>query len=310
MSDAQTVRTKRRFPEWMKKRVPASSAIQSVRDLLKDLRLPTVCQSARCPNLCECFAQGTATFMILGDHCTRDCRFCAVPHGEMGAPDPTEPARLAEATAQLKLSHVVITSVTRDDLPDGGAEHFRNTILELRRRLDCTIEVLTPDFQGDREAIARVATARPDVFNHNVETIERLYPVARPAANYERSIRFLEQVKEIEPCVATKSGLMVGLGEAFDEVLGVMRDLRAVQCDFLTIGQYLQPTPEHLPIAQFVTPDTFAEYEKQGREMGFKAVASGPFVRSSYHAGDLLEGSRQCGAAKARASGSESPDKA
>ncbi len=279
---------RRRFPEWMKKRVPASGTIEEVRDLLKELSLPTVCQSARCPNQCECFAAGTATFMILGDRCTRDCRFCAVPHGPSGPPDPTEPERLAEAAARLKLRHVVVTSVTRDDLPDGGASHFRETIHALRRRLDCTVEVLTPDFRGDADAIACVARARPDVFNHNLETIARLYPIARPDAHYDRSLQLLAEVKRIEPEATTKSGLMVGLGETMEETLGAMRDLRAVHCDLLTIGQYLQPTPDHVEIARFVTPDEFAELEARGREMGFAAVASGPFVRSSYHAGEMM----------------------
>ena len=279
----------RRFPSWMKKRIPAAGALEEVRDLLKDLRLPTVCQTARCPNLCECFATRTAAFMILGDHCTRDCRFCAVPHGESGPPDPAEPDRLAEAVARLGLHHVVVTSVTRDDLPDGGAEHFRKTILTLREKLDCRVEVLTPDFQGNVAAITRVAEARPDVFNHNLETVSRLYPTVRPAAVYRRSLGLLRHVKQITPDVTTKSGLMVGIGESFEEVIEAMADLRAVGCDFLTIGQYLQPTPEHLPIARFVTPDEFRKLERRGLEMGFAAVASGPFVRSSYHAGELLD---------------------
>ena len=293
---------KKRFPEWMKKRVPASGTIEEVRDLLKELSLPTVCQSARCPNQCECFAAGAATFMILGDHCTRDCRFCAVPHGPLGPPDPSEPERLAEAAARLKLRHVVVTSVTRDDLPDGGAGHFRDTIRVLRRRLDCTVEVLTPDFRGNRDAIACVARARPDVFNHNLETIARLYPIARPEADYDRSLQLLAEVKRIEPETTTKSGLMAGLGETMEETLGAMRDLRAVHCDLLTIGQYLQPTQDHVEISRFVTPEEFTELEVWGREMGFTAVASGPFVRSSYHAGEMLASVAPDDAEEARAS--------
>ena len=276
-----------KFPPWLRKRVPASGMIQEVRDLLKDLKLATVCQSARCPNLCECFAEGTATFMILGNTCTRDCRFCAIPHGECAPPDPDEPARLAEAAAKLKLRHVVVTSVTRDDLPDGGAEQFRKTILALRSRLDCRVEVLTPDFQGNPQSIDCVASGRPDIYNHNVETVPRLYPIARPAADYQRSIELLKRVTRGFSEMATKCGIMVGLGETSDEVLDVLRDLRRVGCDMVTIGQYLRPTPAHLPVARFITPEEFSDLDRRAREMGLVAVASGPFVRSSYHAGEL-----------------------
>jgi lipoyl synthase len=292
MSASDKRRKSRRFPEWMKKRIPASGTIQEVRSLLNDLQLPTVCQSARCPNLCECFSKGTATFMILGDHCTRDCRFCAVPHGELPPPDPTEPERLAEAAERMKLRHVVVTSVTRDDLPDGGAAHFRDTILAIRARHKCTIEVLTPDFQGNQESIACVAHARPDVFNHNIETVRRLYPTVRPDADYDRSLQFLAEAKRREPSLATKSGIMVGLGEKEEEVIELLADLRSVGCDFITIGQYLQPTADHLPIDRFVTPEEFDRYEVAGMDMGFNAVFSGPFVRSSYQAGHMLSGSQ------------------
>jgi lipoic acid synthetase len=278
----------------MKKRIPTTGATERVRALLRDLRLPTVCQSARCPNLCECFAKGTATFMILGDCCTRDCGFCAVPHGKPPPPDPTEPARLAEAVAQMKLRHVVVTSVTRDDLPDGGAAHFAATIRAVRDlERGCTIEVLTPDFQGARDAVARVVRARPDVYNHNLETVRRLYPTVRPAADYDRSVALLAEIKRRDRSVAAKSGIMVGVGEREDEVLGLMADLRAVGCDVLTIGQYLQPTERHLPIDRFVTPEEFARYEVRGGEMGFRAVLAGPFVRSSYRAGCLLDDARR-----------------
>ena len=282
--------TPRRFPPWLKKRVPAAGEQERVQSLLKDLRLCTVCRSARCPNLCECFSLGTATFMILGDACTRDCRFCAVKHGNaLPPPDPQEPARVAEAAARLQLRHVVVTSVTRDDLPDGGAEHFRKTIFALRDRLDCRVEVLTPDFQGDCSAVDCVVLARPDVYNHNVETAPRLYRTVRPAAAYRRSLDLLERVGNNSSAVTTKSGLMVGLGETREEILSVLRDLRAVGCLMITIGQYLQPTPAHIPVARFVTPEAFHEYEVQARRMGFAGVASGPFVRSSYHAGTMFE---------------------
>jgi len=281
-----------KFPPWLKKRLPSGGAADEVRELLRGLRLATVCQSAHCPNQCECFARGTATFMILGSACTRNCRFCAVGHGPVEPPDPQEPERLAEAAARLKLAHVVVTSVTRDDLPDGGAEQFRRTIEALRRRMNCRIEVLTPDFQGNREAIERVASARPDVYNHNVETVPRLYPMVRPQADYRRSLALLAFVKERHPDVSTKSGLMAGLGESRQEMLAALAELRASRCDLLTIGQYLAPSRDHLPVQEFVTPERFADYERCAREMGFSGVACGPFVRSSYHAGALYDASR------------------
>lgn len=284
---------KARFPPWLKKRLPSGGAADEVRALLRGLRLATVCQSAHCPNLCECFARGTATFMILGEVCTRNCRFCAVGHGTVAPPDAEEPERLAEAAARLKLSHVVVTSVTRDDLPDGGAEQFRLTIEALRRRMTCRVEVLTPDFQGNEEAIERVASAGPDVYNHNVETVPRLYPAVRPQADYRRSLALLAFVKERHPSVNTKSGIMAGLGETREEMLSALRDLRAARCDLVTIGQYLSPSREHLPVHEFVTPERFAEYERAAREMGFSGAACGPFVRSSYHAGALFDASRE-----------------
>ncbi len=281
-----------KFPPWLKKRLPSGGAADEVRELLRGLRLATVCQSAHCPNQCECFARGTATFMILGNVCTRDCRFCAVGHGPVEPPDPQEPERLAEAAARLKLAHVVVTSVTRDDLPDGGAEQFRRTIEALRARMIRRIEVLTPDFQGNREAIERVASARPDVYNHNIETVPRLYPTVRPQADYRRSLALLDFVKERHPEVSTKSGLMAGLGESREEMLAALADLRAARCDLLTIGQYLSPSRDHLPVQEFVTPERFADYERCAREMGFSGAACGPFVRSSYHAGALYDASR------------------
>jgi len=288
VSSADQARELRRFPPWLKKRIPPPGALESVRRLVAELRLATVCQSARCPNLCECFAKGTATFMILGDCCTRGCAFCAVPRGPCGPPDPDEPRRVAEAVARLGLSHVVVTSVTRDDLPDGGAEQFRDTILAIRARSRCTVEVLTPDFGGNSGSLDRVLSARPDVFNHNVETVPRLYARVRPGADYTRSLAVLARASETAPEILTKSGFMVGLGESRAEVLQLLRDLRDAGCACVTIGQYLQPTASHLPVARFVTPEEFAEYERSAYCMGFRHVASGPFVRSSYNAAAAL----------------------
>jgi len=280
----------RRLPPWLHKRIPSSGDIEATRKLLKGLHLNTVCQSALCPNQGECFARRTATFMILGNTCTRNCRFCAVEHGRPQAVEQDEPERVAEAARRLGLKHVVVTSVTRDDLPDGGAGHFAATIGALRAALpEAYIEVLTPDFRGDEKALAIVARAKPDIFNHNVETVPRLYEKVRPQADYRRSLQVLKKIKELDPAIYTKSGLMVGLGETTAEVLQVMADLRSVDCDILTIGQYLRPSAGHLEIKEFVTPDTFAWYAEKGREMGFLYVASAPFVRSSYHAAEFSE---------------------
>jgi len=278
----------RRFPPWLRKRIPPEGQSRRVRELLGRLRLHTVCQSAHCPNLCECFARGTATFLILGDVCTRHCRFCAVGSGTVAPPDPEEPAHVAEAVASLGLGHVVVTSVTRDDLPDGGSGQFAATIAAVREVSGATIEVLTPDFQGCWDDLYRVLDAGPDVFNHNVETVPRLYASVRPEADYGRSLAVLRRAHLREGDAMTKSGLMVGLGERPDEVLAVMADLREARCEALTVGQYLRPSPEHLPIASFVTPEQFNTYREQAEEMGFEAVAAGPFVRSSYHAEALL----------------------
>lgn len=273
------------FPVWLRKRVPASSEIEATWSILQSIGINTVCNSARCPNLGECFAHRTATFMILGDICTRNCSFCAVQGGKPEAVDPDEPRKVVEAALSLGLRHVVVTSVTRDDLADGGSAQFARTIEALRERLpEVVIEVLTPDFRGDMGAVQRVVEARPHIFNHNVETVPRLYASVRRAANYARSLEVLQWVKQAGAGLYTKSGLMVGLGEMPEEVVEVMRDLRAVGCDILTIGQYLQPTPAHLPVKEFVSPDVFRSYEDQAREIGFPYVASGPFVRSSYQA--------------------------
>lgn len=280
---------RKRMPEWLKKRIPLSRGMIQTRELLARLNLNTVCESALCPNIGECFSLRRATFMILGDHCTRNCRFCAVHHGAPLPVEEDEPRRIGEAVRELELSHVVITSVTRDDLEDGGASHFARVIREVREVAPhATIEVLTPDFRGDEAAIREVVLAGPHVFNHNIETVPRLYAQVRPGADYERSLALLRLVKEVAPEIYSKSGLMVGLGEERDEVYETMEDLRGAGCDILTIGQYLQPSLEKLPVVEFVTPDTFEEYRRKGESMGFISVASAPFVRSSFHAGEVF----------------------
>jgi len=280
-----------KLPEWLRPAARKRPHLESLGRELADMGLHTVCQSARCPNLGECFGHGTATFLILGNACTRDCRFCAVEHGRPAAPDPEEPSRVAEAAKRLGLRFVVITSVTRDDLPDGGAAHFAATIHAVRDLLPAArVEVLVPDFRGDPEAVRTVLTARPDVFGHNLETVPRLYPEVRPQADYRRSLEVLRFATELVPEVVTKSGLMVGLGEDDEEVLAVLRDLRAVGGSALTIGQYLQPTRGHALMVEYVHPGVFAEYARQAREMGFTRVMSGPLVRSSYHAEELAQG--------------------
>jgi lipoic acid synthetase len=285
-----------RFPPWLRKRVPAAGQAADVRRLLAELGLATVCSSAHCPNLPECYARGTATFLILGDSCTRSCRFCAIQRRPPGPLRDDEPEAVAEAAARLHLRHVVITSVTRDDLADGGAGHFAQTIRAVRERLpQAVIEVLTPDFRGDAAAIDAVLDARPDLFNHNVETVPRLYPTVRPEADYRRSLAVLAHAKSraggagMPPTLFTKSGLMLGLGETADEVRSCLADLRRAGCDIVTIGQYLSPSRTHLPVARFVEPAEFAAWEAEARAMGFAAVASGPFVRSSYQAQSVFE---------------------
>ena len=258
-------------------------------NVIRDLRLETVCESAKCPNRTECWSQRTATFMILGNVCTRPCGFCSVPKGKTEALEADEPERVAEAVHRLGLKYVVITSVTRDDLPDGGAEHFYRSVLAVRERTSATVEVLTPDFLGNRQAIDRVIAARPEVFNHNTETVPRLYHRVRRNADYRRTLDLLRQVKSADPGMTTKSGLMLGLGETVEELLDVLADLRAVGCNILTLGQYLQPSPDHLPVERFVPPEEFDEIGNLARRMGFSLVASGPFVRSSYHAGEMAQ---------------------
>ena len=281
-------------PPWLKRSIPSGATYQRVRRLLKDGDLHTVCEEACCPNLGECFSRGTATFLILGDRCTRHCRFCAVGHGPLGPPDPHEPQRVAEAAKAMALKYVVVTSVTRDDLPDGGAGLFAQTILALREKVPGTlVEVLIPDFQGDDEALKKVMEARPDVLNHNVETVPRLYPMVRPGAVYERSLRLLKKAREIDRSVATKSGLMLGLGEADDEIGRALQDLVEAGCTMLTLGQYLQPSRDHLPVERFIPPEEFDRWKETALRMGFVEVASGPFVRSSYHARELYQALRE-----------------
>lgn len=274
-----------RLPEWLTIRLPRPDTIKEVEEMMRTKNLHTVCESARCPNLPECWSKKTATFMILGNTCTRSCGFCAINTGRGEALDMFEPANVAKVTDDLGLKHVVVTSVARDDLPDEGAEQFARTIRALRAKNPLTIvEILTPDFKAKPELLKIVCDARPDIYNHNIETIERLHTVVRPQAKYARTMRVLEMVKEIDPTIYTKSGLMLGLGETRAEVLETLRDLRKIGVDAVTIGQYLRPTMKHLPVHSFIHPDEFAEYEKIGEEMGFAFVASGPFIRSSYNA--------------------------
>jgi lipoic acid synthetase len=284
--------TARRFPPWLKRRLTHNPKAAEVRSLLRELRLETVCQQALCPNIYECFAKGTATFMVMGRICTRDCGFCGITHAEAAPLDEDEPRRVAEAAARLELRYVVVTSVTRDDLPDGGSHHFFRTVEAVRERTQALVEVLTPDFRGDGSAVLHVLEAGPAVFNHNVETVPRLYPEVRPQADYERSLGVLKAASGSPSKAVVKSGMMVGLGETFEEVADVLTDLRSSGCEMVTVGQYLKPTPAHLPVERFVTPEEFEEYERLAKELGFGGVASGPFVRSSYSAASLLESVR------------------
>jgi len=276
----------RRLPRWLKRPLP-QPGMAFTSDVIADLRLETVCESAKCPNRTECWSTKTATFMIGGNVCTRPCGFCSVPKGKTEELELDEPERVAEAAARLGLRYVVITSVTRDDLPDGGAEHWYQTVVAVRERTGAQIEVLTPDFRGNRAAVTRVIQSRPDVFNHNTETVPRLYHRVRRNAEYQRTLDLLQQVKQEAPEIPTKSGLMLGLGETLDELYEVLADLRRVGCDMLTLGQYLQPSAEHLPVERFLPPEEFDEIGELAKKLGFSMVASGPFVRSSYHAGEM-----------------------
>ena len=278
-----------RLPEWLRFQLPVSHAFGQTRALLEELKLHTVCQSAKCPNHWECWSQATATFMIAGDHCTRACGFCAVATAKPLPLETDEPARVAEATRRLQLKHVVVTAVARDDLPDGGAGHFRQTVEEIRRLNPKTvIEVLVPDFLDNDASIESVLAARPDIYNHNLETVRRLTPAVRHRATYDRSLSVLGKVKAWRgDAIVTKSGLMLGLGETEEELFTALADLRRVRCDLLTLGQYLQPTLRHLPVAAFISPARFAHYKTVAGQLGFLHVASGPMVRSSYHAGEF-----------------------
>jgi lipoic acid synthetase len=274
-----------RKPDWLKRRLPTGETFNEVRELIEAGKLHTVCQEAKCPNIWECYSHRTATFLILGERCTRNCRFCSVAPGLPGPLDPDEPGRVAEAVERMGLKYAVVTSVTRDDLPDGGAAHFAATIREIRRRVpEAEIEVLIPDFQGDRAALETVLRARPDVLNHNIETVPRLYSRVRPQADYRRSLELLRRAGESAPLIPTKSGLMLGLGERPEEIRQTLQDLREVGCRILTLGQYLQPSPEHLPVETYVPPEDFENWRKAALDLGFSEVASAPFVRSSYHA--------------------------
>ena len=279
-----------RKPAWLRVQAPGGPNYVALKQMMRELGLHTVCEEAHCPNVGECWEHRAATFMILGDVCTRNCAYCAVAHGTPQPLDPGEPARLAIAVERMGLKHVVITSVDRDDLAHGGAESFAACIAEIRGRLaETSIEVLIPDFKGDAEALRMVVAARPDILNHNLETIDRLYRLARPGGRYARALELLRRAKQLDPTLLTKSGIMCGLGEEWDELIAAMRDLQAQGVDILTLGQYLRPSREHLPIARYYTPDEFAELRRIGLAMGYRHVEAGPLVRSSYHAWEQVE---------------------
>ncbi|HEY0601508.1 MAG TPA: lipoyl synthase [Herpetosiphonaceae bacterium] len=278
-----------RKPPWLMKKIERSAETHEVKHLLRDLGLNTVCEEARCPNLSECFGRGTATFMIAGDRCTRRCHYCDVTTGRPLPLDPTEPRRVAEAARRLNLKYVVVTAVARDDVKDGGAAHFAATIRNLRQALpESQIEVLIPDFKGQLPALQTVLDARPDVLNHNIETVRRIFDAVRPQGDYDRTLELLERCKTLAPEIPTKSGFMVGLGETTEEIFATMRDLRAVGVDLVTIGQYLQPSKDHVLVSEYIPQERYAEYRRYGKELGFRATFAGPFVRSSFHAGELL----------------------
>jgi len=284
------MKEKRGHLYWLRRKLPDQKVINKMENLFKDLNLHTVCDSALCPNRGECFKNGTATFMIMGDVCSRNCQFCAVKKGKPLPLDPKEPIHIAQAAKYLKLKHVVVTSVTRDDLLDGGAEHFTQTVIAIKNLLPkSTVEILIPDFQGSREALQKVIEVHPEVINHNIETIERLYSSVRPIADYKTSLQLIKRVKIGNQDIITKSGIMLGLGEKKEEVVIAMKDLRKVNCDLLTIGQYLRPSPQHLKVKEYIHPDEFEVYRKIGISLGFKHVLSGPLVRSSYRSGEILQ---------------------
>lgn len=280
-----------RLPRWLKKSLPKGDASHFTARLIEELGLETVCESAKCPNRMECWSQRTATFMIMGNVCTRPCGFCSVPKGKTAALELDEPERVAEAARRLGLEHVVITSVTRDDLPDGGAEHFYRSVLAVREAMGAVVEVLTPDFIGKPGAVERVVAAAPEIFNHNTETVPRLYRRVRGRKSvYRWTLELLARVKRLNPAIKTKSGLMLGLGETHEELFDTLADLRDAGCDFLTLGQYLRPTPDHLSVVRYLPPEEFDHLGRAARRLGFSQVASGPFVRSSYHAREMAEG--------------------
>ncbi len=284
-SGGQSSGDSRRKPEWLRVRMPSGETYNRVRQLMRSKALHTVCEEAMCPNIGECWGRGTATFLLLGDVCTRSCAFCNIRTGRPGALDEEEPLRVAQAVKAMNLKHAVLTSVNRDELPDGGAHIFARSIELIHTMVPgCTVEVLIPDFKGSRAALQQVMDARPEILNHNVETVPRLYRTIRPQAIYERSLHVLEMAKEMAPEIMTKSGIMVGLGETWEEVLQVMRDLRARQVDVLTIGQYLRPSAHNVPVVRYWTPDEFRQLQVEGMALGFKWVESAPLVRSSYHA--------------------------
>ena len=287
-------RAERRHPDWIKVRAPTSLEFSRTRTTLAELKLHSVCQEACCPNIGECFSHNTATFMLMGDVCTRNCPYCAVPHGKARPLDPDEPRRIAEAVSRLGLKHVVITSVDRDDLPDGGAGHFASTAIAIKERLPQTrVEVLVPDFQGSFSSVETVVNAPVDIYNHNIETTPSLYRIARPGGHYSRSLGVLRHAKNtarsLERPMLTKAGLMLGLGENRDDLMKVLSDLRKAECDILTLGQYLRPSKDHLPVARYVPPEEFAGLKRDGLAMGFRHVESGPLVRSSYHAWEHVQ---------------------
>lgn len=289
MSKTTPLRTGK--PAWLRRKLPTGSDYEQIRSMIDGSQLHTVCQEANCPNQFECFSAHTATFLIMGATCTRNCRFCNINGGQPGPLDPDEPLRVAEAAARMKLRYVVVTSVTRDDLPDGGADHFAATISALKGKIHgVQIEVLIPDFQGNQKALKTVLAASPDVLNHNMETVRRLYSTVRPQADYDRSLELLARVKPLAPSIPAKSGIMLGLGETEQEIRQVIGDVYRTGCRMLTIGQYLQPTSDHLPVVAYITPDEFESWRQVALEMGYAKVASGPFVRSSYHAGAMFAG--------------------
>jgi len=290
MTSDRVAKKQKAKPPWLKQRLPAGFICEEVSTLINNAKVHTVCQEARCPNIWDCFSRKTATFMIMGDHCTRNCRFCAVANGSNRFPDPEEPLRIARMVQNLSLDYVVITSVTRDDLPDGGASFFVRTVKEIRRKVPhALIELLIPDFQGNKDALRSVAEVRPDVLNHNIETVPRLYTIVRPEAAYRRSLDLLKHVATFNSTIITKSGLMLGIGEHPDEILNTLKDLLDAGCQLVTIGQYLQPTKAHLPVERYIPPKEFDDWRNVALEVGFAEVASGPFVRSSYHAKKLYQ---------------------